>query len=75
MKKMICKVEYDTETAVLLETKFRGMFGDPAGYEERLYQTPSGKYFLYGRGGEVSPYPSEQIKRMSAEKAKVWSSQ
>ena len=72
MKKVICKVEYDTETATLIEKRAFGCFGDPAGYEERLYQTPNGKFFLYVNGGEESIYTKEDIKRMSAEKAAEW---
>ena len=72
MKKIICKVEYDTENATLIEKKTVGEFGDPAGYEETLYQMPDGKYFLYVNGGEESPYTEENIKRMSAQKAKEW---
>ena len=72
MKKIICKVEYDTETAKMVEQHTSGFFGDPAGYEETLYQTPDGKYFLYVNGGQDSPYPEEGIKRMSAQKAKEW---
>jgi hypothetical protein len=75
MKKIICKVEYDTETAQLIEKKTFGEFGDPAGYEESLYQTADGKYFLYGIGGEESAYPAETIKRMAAAKAKEWQAQ
>ena len=30
MKKIICKVEYDTETATLVEKRTFGEFGDPA---------------------------------------------
>ena len=47
MKKIICKVEYDTATAELVEKRTNGYFGDPAGYEESLYKTADGKYFLY----------------------------
>ena len=72
MKKVICKVEYDTETATLVETRAFGCFGDPTGYEESLYQTPNGKYFLYVNGGRDSKYPCENIKRMSAKAANVW---
>ncbi len=72
MKKIICKVEYDTETATLIEKKTNGVFGDPAGYEETLYQTADGKFFLYVNGGEESIYPEENIKRMSAAKAEEW---
>lgn len=72
MKKVICKVEYDTESSELVSKKCCGVYGDPAGYEECLFKTGEGKYFLYGFGGEQSPYPAETIKRMSAEKAKEW---
>ncbi|MBR1584128.1 MAG: hypothetical protein IJ662_01145 [Clostridia bacterium] len=72
MKKIICKVEYDTEAADLIQKKTTGEFGDPAGYEESLYKTPDGKFFLYVNGGEASPYAEENIKRMSAAKAEEW---
>lgn len=72
MKKIICKVEYDTEKAELLKSKTYGQFGDPAGYEETLYKTEGGKFFLYVNGGEDSPYKKEDIKRMAADKAKAW---
>ena len=72
MKKIICKVEYDTDAAELIEKKTFGAFGDPAGYEESLYKTADGKLFLYVNGGEASPYAEENIKRMSAAKAKEW---
>ena len=69
MKKVICKVEYDTQLATVVCKKTEGAFGDPKGYEETLYQMPDGKYFLYVNGGEDSPYKEENIKRMSAAKA------
>ncbi len=72
MKKIICKVEYDTDAAELIQKKSFGAFGDPAGYEESLYKTADGKLFLYVNGGEASPYAEENIKRMSAAKAKEW---
>ena len=72
MKKVICKVEYDTETAELVKKNTFGAFGDPAGYEESLYKTADGKFFLYVNGGEDSPYKEETIKRMSAAKAEEW---
>ena len=72
MKKVICKVEYDTQTAELVKKNTFGMFGDPAGYEESLYKTADGKFFLYVNGGEESPYKEENIKRMSAAKAEEW---
>ena len=72
MKKIICKVEYDTDSAELIFKKTEGFFGDPAGYEETLYKTEGGKLFLYVNGGEESPYKKEDIKRISAAKAEEW---
>ncbi len=72
MKKVICKVEYDTASAELVKKNIYGKFGDPAGYEESLYKTADGKFFLYVNGGEESPYIEENIKRMSAAKAEEW---
>ena len=72
MKKIICKVEYDTEASELLKKYTHGYFGDPEGYEESLYVTEGGKYFLYVNGGVDSIHPEENIKRMSAEKADEW---
>ena len=72
MKKTICKVDYDTETSELLGKVTAGYIGDPAGYEESLYKTADGKFFLYTNGGEESRYTKEDIKRMSAQKAEEW---
>ena len=72
MKKIICKVEYDTEASQLIEKRTFGQFGDPAGYEETLYVTEGGKYFLYVNGGEESIHAKEDIKRVSAAKAEEW---
>lgn len=72
MKKIICKCEYDTETAELVKKYTVGEFGDPAGYEESLYQTPTGSYFLYVNGGADSVYPTEDIKRIGKNKVEAW---
>ena len=72
MKKIICKKEYDTETATLIKKYTCGYFGDPAGYEEILFQTPGGLYFLYVQGGENSPYPQEDILRLAKAKVNDW---
>ncbi len=72
MKKIICKKEYDTETASLIKQYTVGSFGDPAGFEETLYQTPDGLYFVYVCGGEESPYPTEDIQRIAKTKVKEW---
>ena len=72
MKKVICKVEYDTEVSEVVAKFTSGNMGDPAGYEETLYKTESGKFFLYVNGGEESVHPEENITRMSAAKADEW---
>ena len=72
MKKIICKKEYDTETATLVKKVTYGYFGDPAGYEECLFVTEGGNYFLYVSGGAESKYPTEDIKRMSKKVADEW---
>jgi len=72
MKKIICKVEYDTEISEIVEKRTFGELGDPKGYEETLYKTPNGKFFLYVNGGAESPYTEENITRMSAAKADEW---
>ena len=72
MKKIICKREYNTETASLIKKYTYSYLGDPAGYEECLYQTPGGLYFLYVRGGETSPYPTEDILRLAKAKVCEW---
>lgn len=72
MKKIICKKEYDTETASVVKKHTVGCFGDPAGYEETLCQTPEGLYFVHVNGGSDSPYPTEDIKRIAKTKVNEW---
>ncbi len=72
MKKIICKKEYDTETAMLVKKYTYSYFGDPAGYEETLYQTPDGFFFVYVCGGEDSLYPAENITRLAKAKVNEW---
>ena len=72
MKKVICKVEYDTEKSELVAKFTSGNFGEADGYEESLYKTANGKFFLYVNGGEESPYKKEDIKRLAPAKADEW---
>lgn len=72
MQKIICKKLYDTDTATVIARASYGAFGDPEGYEEILYQAPEGHYFLFGRGGEASPYPAEKITSFSKKRALDW---
>jgi hypothetical protein len=72
MQKTICKKLYDTETATLIKAYSFGNLGDSNGYEEDLYQTPEGLYFLHVGGGETSIYPTEDIQRLAKTKVKEW---
>ena len=72
MKKIICGAEYDTAASTVVKKVTNGYFGDSYGYEETLYVTAEGKYFLYTNGGADSKYPTEGIKRMSKKVADAW---
>ena len=72
MQKTICKKVYDTETSTIVKKVTFGYFGSSDGYEETLYQTESGHFFLYTNGGAESKYTKEDITRMSAEKKNAW---
>lgn len=71
VKKTKTKV-YDTETAKVVKKVTVGFYGDPAGYETTLYETPEGDFFLYTNGGEASPYAKEDIKTLTKANAKKW---
>lgn len=72
MQKIICKKLYDTEASEIVKKVTFGSFGDADGYEETLYITADGAYFLYENGGENSIHPKENIKRMSKKSAEEW---
>ena len=72
MKRIICKKEYNTETATLIKKVTFGAYGDPKGYEECLMQTPDGAYFEYANGGSESKHPREQITRLSKKSKDEW---
>ena len=72
MKKIICKRVYDTETASLIKKYVCGKWGDPSGYEESLYQTPDGLYFIHVCGGEASTYQKEEIIRIGKARVAEW---
>ncbi|MBQ8173895.1 MAG: hypothetical protein IJ009_00670 [Clostridia bacterium] len=75
MQKTICKRLYDTAQAELQKKVTCGAYGDPAGYEESLFRTEDGYFFLYVNGGEASPYKGEDIRRMSEKRASEWLAQ
>ena len=72
MRKIIKRKIYDTDTAKQLACRYAGEYGDANGYEERLYFTNRGQYFIYGVGGTDSPYPQETIKPVTKEQADEW---
>ena len=72
MQKIICKKVYNTETSTLLKKVTYGTFGSPDGWEESLYQTESGNFFLYVNGGADSKHPKEDITRMGTDKKNAW---
>ena len=72
MQKIICKKLYDTDTSEIVKKVTFGNFGDADGYEETLYVTADGAYFLYENGGQDSIHPKENIKRMSKKAADEW---
>lgn len=63
---------YDIATATVVKKVTFGYYGDPAGYEKTLYQTPAGDYFLYTFGGEASEYATETKKGLTKAAAKKW---
>ena len=81
MKKIINGSKYDTETAKMMAVNAYGRVGDFSHWEEELYKTKSGKFFLYGEGGANSKYGvwegnegygDEKIMPMSEDEAKTW---
>lgn len=72
MKKIIRKRLYDTQSAKLIKKYTYSYFGDPAGFEENLYQTPEGLYFLHVKGGVGSPHPAEDILNLAKAKVNSW---
>ena len=75
MQKIICKKLYDTETSSVVKKVTFGCFGDPNGYEETLFVTQDGAYFLYTNGGAESKYVKEDITRKSKAAAEKWLSE
>jgi len=72
---MIIKVErkiYNTETAELIAETAQGSYGDSTGFEEKLYKRGPGDYFIYGHGGENSPYPQPGLFVLSDQDARAW---
>lgn len=63
---------YDTATSTVDKKFTYGAPGEPSGYEETLYITNDGRYFIYTYGGLNSKYPEENITPISREEVKSW---
>lgn len=82
MKKIIKSKLYDTETAKLVGEWGNGISqSDFRFFEEELYLKKTGEYFLYGKGGPMSPYCisygdertwGEKIVPLTVDEAKEW---
>lgn len=72
MQKKISKKVYDTDQASNLGCKYVGEYGQPDGYEERLFVNEDGQHFLYGIGGSESKYAEPTIELLSTEQADEW---
>ncbi|MBQ2809855.1 MAG: hypothetical protein IKA43_07040 [Clostridia bacterium] len=72
MKKVVRGRVLDTESATLVKKVTYGEFGDPCGYEETLYVTEDGTYFLYTNGGCESKYTEENITMKYKSGAEKW---
>ena len=75
MKQIIKRVTYNTDTSDIIGGHNVGKYGDADGYEEKLYRTKRGAYFLYGLGGVESKYTKETILPLTALEAKAWKQQ
>ena len=83
MKAIIEGRRYNTETATEIADHSGGGYnGDFHHYEESLYRTRNGRYFLAGSGGAMSHYsvsigqnqwgPGSTIKPLTNEEAQQW---
>lgn len=65
-------VVYDTQSSTIDKKFTYGAPGDSCGYEETLYITNDGRYFIYTNGGINSKYPKESITPIDRENVKNW---
>lgn len=72
MCKEIDGVIYDTRNSTIDKKFTYGAPGDPCGFEETLYKTNDGKYFVYTYGGISSKYPEENIYPIERDMVKTW---
>ena len=69
MKSTASKKTFDTQSSELLKKITTGSYGDPTGYEETLFLSPDGTYFVYANGGEKSIHPKESFTKINKARA------
>lgn len=72
MRKTVDGTTYDTQSSTLDKKFTFGAPGDSTGYEETLYITFDGKYFIYTNGGAQSRYTHEDITPIAREQVRDW---
>lgn len=72
MRKELNGIIYDTSNSTRDKKFTFGAPGDAYGYEETLYITPEGNYFIYTNGGAKSKYPSEGIQTIEHSQVRDW---
>lgn len=72
MKKIVRGYVLDTDNAQVVKKFVSGAWGDPKGYEETLYVTEKGVYFVYTNGGSESKYPVENITLKYKQTVEKW---
>ena len=80
MEKIINNKKYSTETAEHIgEQSCYQSYDNPHNFKEVLYKKKTGEYFLYGKGGGLTPYAKtvegllmegQKIIPLSAEEAR-----
>lgn len=72
MKAKIGQKVYDTSKATEVGSASEGYFGDPRGFEEKLYLKDSKEFFLHVIGGSESQYAEEKIIPLNIEDSASW---
>lgn len=82
MKAIINGKRYDTEKAELVASDSYGFSSDFQSWEEELYRTPRGSWFLWGEGGPMTKYAessgqnswggSSRITPLTPQEVKEW---
>ena len=72
MLKIIDGRRYDTNTARLIQKKSNQHADSDARWEETLYRSKTGLWFLYCTGGEKTIYAKPSISPISEDAAVTW---